>query len=271
MNDWSRILVATLTALLAALLVGAWPVLAGVVLKGEETRGEGGGKTPIAMYFDKNKLRIDSAEGGVIYRGDLKKMMMISTADRSYSEMSEADRKKMKAQIEQAMRQMREQMRSMPPEQRKMIEEMMKNQPGGPGGPGAPGGSKITYKKVGAGVKAGKWKCDNFAGFKNGVKVSEDCIVRLSVLGLKASDLAVMEAMEKFLDFGGADADISLSPEAIKRIAGYRGFPVRSIEYAEDGSVESTMLLKSVKRMRIPASTFDAPQGYKKTASPMAQ
>ena len=220
----------------------------------------------VTIYLDGNKMRIDMSGAGVIFRADRKVMYMLSPQNKQYSEITEASMRRMRQQLNQAMERMRQQMAAIPPARRKMMEQMMKNQGGAPAKK-----PKVTYRAGQRGLRVGKWRCDVFTGFKQGKKVSENCIARLGQLGLKKRDLSVLDQftkMMKSMAMGQEDDDddgMSLSPDAIRAIAGFSGFPVQTLVFEKSGKTVKTVLQR-IEQKSIPASVFQVPKGYTKTS-----
>lgn len=219
----------------------------------------------ITIYLDGNKMRIDMSGAGVIFRADRKVMYMLSPQNKQYSEITEASMRRMRQQLNQAMERMRQQMAAIPPARRKMMEQMMKNQGGAPAKK-----PKVTYRAGQRGLRVGKWRCDLFTGFKQGKKVSENCIARLGQLGLKKRDLSVLDQftkMMKSMAMGQEDDDdgMSLSPDAIRAIAGFSGFPVQTLVFEKSGKTVKTVVQR-IEQKSLPASVFEVPKGYAKTS-----
>lgn len=181
---------------------------------------------------------------GIIYRGDLKKILILSPKERKYQEYSQDFLRKTR---EQAAR---------------MMKRMMKGQMGKGGKP------RTTFKKGKTAVIAGKWRCVFFTTYKNGKKVSENCYARLGDLGLKRGDVTSLETYSKFMSSkpeGSVEIDDeSLSPREIRKITGFYGFPVKTVDSEEDGKQSRTELLR-VERKRLPSSVFEVPKGYPKS------
>ena len=172
--------------------------------------------------------------------------------------------RKGKDQANQMLKQLKQQLASMPPEQRAMMEKMMKNQLGKSGRP------KVTFKKGKTGVKVGKWRCALFLVYKKGKKISEKCYARLGELGLKRRDLAALGAYSNIVSTkseaaGEIDED-SFSPKEIRKITGFYGFPVKTVGYEGEGKQTLTELVR-IERKTLPSSVFEVPKGYKKTQS----
>lgn len=221
----------------------------------------------ITITVARNKVRMDSGDGGMIYRADQRKVYILLPKSRNYHEVTEAFLMKGQRQVNQAMVQLRQQLATMPPAQRKMMEQMMKQRGLAMGGNPAkkPG---PTYRKGKRGVRIGPWRCDMFSGWMKGKKVSENCISRLRNLALQRKDLAILNKLETLFDrqrydMSRGSGDISLSPDKIRAMAGFNGFPVQTVEFRDYGKQVKTVL-RRIERKSIPDSVFEVPQGYTK-------
>ena len=249
----------TFKLLLIALFIASPGYAQGVTMVMNETSG--GQTTQARMQLDRTHIRTDIRDQGrqmsVTYDADAKVMRMIDTAKGTYTEITEQDLKQMAGM----MAQMQEQMKNMPPEQRKMMEDMMKGR-GGAGMPGAQAApARITYKRTGTG-KAGQWACTTYDGFRGAEKVAEVCAAE-SGLDLTAADFQVVQQL--------ADMMKSMAPQQREQLAvygtvdsqGFAGFPVRRVTF-RNGKPESTSELTEFRREAIPAAVFAAPAGFKK-------
>ena len=274
MKTMIQLAVAVLFVTMAVLLSGAPRIHAGVVLTGITATSEEDMATKkfvfpkkgqwekISIYLDSNKFRMDSPEVGVIYRGDLKKIFIISPKEKMYQEFSQDFLRKTRERADQMMKKMQQQFASMPPEQRAMMEQMMKSQKKKSGRP------QITFKKGKTGVKVGKWRCAFFIAYKKGKKISENCYARIGELGLKRGDFSGLEAYENIMstmsESAGETDDNSFSPNKIRKITGFYGFPVKTVDYEEEGKQTRTEVLR-IERKRLPSSVFEVPRGYTKS------
>ena len=161
---------------LASLVVlgcSALAVQAGVVLQMKESKP--GSKTPgqqINMYIDAGKLRIDIGEHrgkktAMIFDQAKQVMWMIDHSRGSYMGMTAADLQRMKQQLDSAMKQMEAQMAQMPPEQRRMIEKMMKQKMG------MAKPSSITMQVKSRGEKVGRYVCTLYEVLSDGQRTQE--------------------------------------------------------------------------------------------------
>jgi hypothetical protein len=139
MTGMSRSLPAALASCaLAVSLVSAQSQ--GIVIVQEETRD--GKVTTNTMQMDRSHMRMET--GGstvVIFDGEAEVMRAINMERKTYTEMSKAQFQQMSQQLSAAM----EQLKNLPPEQRAMMEKMMK----GRGMPGLAAATPISYKGAG--------------------------------------------------------------------------------------------------------------------------
>ncbi|MEF9437243.1 MAG: DUF3617 domain-containing protein [Candidatus Mariimomonas ferrooxydans] len=214
-------------------------------------------------YIGDNGMRAEArAEGEnniVIFRSDKEVFWMINTADNSYTEMTKKDIKKIKGQMDEAMRMMQEQMKNMPPEQRAMMEQMMK----GKTMPTQP--EKTVFKKVASGVKVGKWKCNTYKGYLRGELTEEVCSTSWKNLGIKQKDFRVMKSMGEFMSELSPDAasQFNVGSDEWEKEHGYPGVPVRTISYSMGKKVFQTEI-QDVKKQKIDSSLFELPKGLTK-------
>ncbi len=161
------------TALFVALLFAAQAVQAqGILFVSQETRD--GKTTTNQMQMDKNHVRADSNSSGqaFIFDGTSQVMRMLNLEKKTYVEMTKADVEKMGQQVNAAMAQMQEQMKNLPPEQRALVEQMMRARGGLRGGPSPAQEVRVEYKPAGS-DKVGQWSCAKYEGFRASEKVAE--------------------------------------------------------------------------------------------------
>lgn len=248
----------------------ASPVKAGILMV-EETESffdNERTKKQDMIYIDRDRIRVDTKGDDIdetyIFRKDKGVFWVIDNREKTLTEMTLEDLHKMKGQIDEAMRMFEEQMKDLPPEQRKMIEDMMKGQM-----PAQPIEEKIVYKKVASKEKVNKWVADKYAGYEGGVKVEEVWTTDWKALGLSKDDFKVFEEMAKFFSEPSGDKGPFLKPgsEEWEKEQGYPGIPVKSIEYSR-GQVSAITELKEVKKQDFKSSLFEVPSGLKRMEKP---
>lgn len=214
-------------------------------------------------YLGGNGMRIETQTQDelmtMIFRSDKQVFWVINTKEKTYMEMTREDIKKTKAMMDGAMKMMQEQLKNMPPEQRAMIEEMMKGQ----AMPARP--PKKVFKKVASGMRVRQWKCDKYEGYSGRQLTEEVWTASTKNLGIGQKDFRVMQSMAEFMsEFSPDTASLfSIGSEKWEKEQGYPGIPVRLISYS-DGKKVFQMELQDVKKSRIDPSRFNLPKGYTK-------
>ncbi|MER3523441.1 MAG: hypothetical protein C4326_05070 [Ignavibacteria bacterium] len=193
-----------------------------------------------------------------IFRLDREVMWQINPSKKTYSEISfaqmEAMMKNASSKMDAAMAKMQEELSKLPPDQRKMVEEMMKGRmPGARGKADAP----IQVSSTGERKTISGFACTKFA-VQHGEKTVATLWVTKDVPGFaelaedwKAFSKRLASMMPRFA---------SEMAEAYKKI---QGFTIQS-EIPDLGVV--TTVLK-VERRSTPASEFEIPAGYTKEKS----
>ncbi|MCU0609751.1 MAG: DUF4412 domain-containing protein [Chitinispirillaceae bacterium] len=194
------------------------------------------------------------APGSVfIYRKDKDLCWVLNSAENSYVEITRAELTAMTAQIKSAMAQMKGQMAQLPPEQRAMMESMMKSM----------GGQvpQMTYQKIASGEKVGDWSCDKYDGLDAGNKVIEVWVTDWKRLGLTQADLDGLTALAQFFEEFSKDLGSFFKPGT--KAEGYDGMPVKTVMLSSGQPVAQTQLSEIVKTD--PATAlFEVPAGFVK-------
>jgi hypothetical protein len=241
-----------LSVSLLAVLIAARVAAAGTVIVGTYT----GTKTPkartVEFRIQDGRGKITSADAQVIYYDHAKRTAYIVDGKKGTAiPMDEAGAKAMSERLAEAQRKIEEQMKTMPPEQRAMVEKMMKEQGGGlpPPGRRAP----LTFAKSGNG-KVGAWPCDTYSATGDGRTV-EVCTAEPATLGIAAEDEAVFEG---FLDLSQKMAG---EPSA----GSERDFPGLPLQRSESrgGKVTDRFTIETIKQEKMSASDLAVPAGLK--------
>ncbi len=238
---------------------------AGVVLKSEsKISGYTQMNTKTTLYLDRGKLRIETYDSNgdeeiTIFRKDKGLFWVIEPKKGTYTEITRAQLRQMRHQMDEYKKQMEAAMKNMPPEQRAMMEQMMRSQM-----PQEPVVPKISYKKAGSG-RVGRWYCTKYEGYSNGAKVEEVWTAPFSTLGISASDLQVLKEMGDFFNefYKGSGNSLVGDTEKWEKI--FKGFPVKTIAYNK-GKITYQDTIVEVKRARLPITLFEVPRGLKKEA-----
>lgn len=224
------------------------------------------------IYAQSSMIRMDELGGeysdvSMIYLGD--RLLYVDHDDKSYMVLDEAMMGEVSQQLTEAMAQLEKELAGLPPEQRAMLEEMMKGElqdlmPA----EGAPGPAPRIES-----LGRGKWQsyeCKKYAIFDGDEKIQEVCAAELD--GIDGAD----EAMKSFSSMGEYIVKMA---ESMPMMAGqfnpgelmdeFDGFPVHTIDY-ENGEVVTQSSLESIAEKDIASEMFAAPEGYRQQ-DPFAQ
>jgi hypothetical protein len=258
-----------LKPLLVVLLAASSASAQGIVMSMRETQGAR--VTNTQMQLDATHVRAEVRQGNdqmaAVFDGNAQVLRVINTGRKSYSELTQAEAQQMGQMVSGAMAAMQAELAKLPPEQRKMMEDMLKGR-GGRGFPGVPNAGaaaaseRTVYKRTGT-SKVGQWSCTTYEGFRGAEKVSEICAAEGRDFGLTAADFQVARQLADFLR--------GMLPQVADQIAlygspeeqGFSGFPVRRTTLV-NGQPASVTEVTEVKREAIPASIFEVPAGFTK-------
>ena len=229
-----------------------------------------GGKVEITeMKVDGNRMRTDSRGKNamtMIFLGATDEMYMIDHNDKSYIVMDRETVERLANQMGAAMKQMEEALKNVPPEQREMVERMMKGKMKGM--PSSTPRAEPVVKSLGKSDTVNGVSCD----WK---EVSRDDVVELKVcvsgwtdirggdelrqIGLEMKDF--MSALVDAMGSAGFGGTIAESPMTAMEMAG--GFPLIT-ENFKQGKLARRSRFQSVEEVTIPDDQFMPPSGYKK-------
>jgi hypothetical protein len=228
-----------------------------------------------------DNLRMDFFENGnqlkgsMIYRGDLKEIIMINHDDKTYLVLDQATMNALAKQFEQAMSQMEEAMKKMPPDQREKMKEMMKEKmPGAYGG----GGTYVEpeLKKAGTGSVDGI-SCTKYDVFRGDEKVRQHCVANWNNIQGGEEMMTVMLQMADFMDqmaksfskagnFVGEQAQFERG--VFNQLRQLNGFPIQTIEY-DKGKVRAESNFISSEKSSITTADLEPPAGYTQQKTPV--
>jgi Domain of unknown function (DUF4412) len=238
------------------------PAEAGLMMVYEQESYGRPGKEATTVYMDKDRMRTETKGGSAdqvfIFRGDKKLYWLIDNRDRTYMEISREDLKELKGKMDEANRTLDEQMKNMPPEQRKMVEAMMKDRM-----PKQP--PRTEYKKVASGVKVNRWVCDQYDGIVGREKKEEVWTADPGQFDLRPEEVQVFDSLREFSEeFSKQGMPFyRIEMEKGKKGSDYTGVPVRMIRFSHGKKVER-MELTEAQRKEVAPSMFELPAGYKK-------
>lgn len=211
------------------------------------------------MYMAPKKMKtVDVNTQGnsvMIVRLDKEVMWQLNPAKKTYSEITFAQLEqmvgKMGAKMDAAMAKMQKELEGLPPDQRKMVEEMMKGKMPGMGGGDAP----VTVRNTGDRQTISGFPCVKYVAMRGDEQLMTLWTTR-SVQGFE-------EFAKDWKEFGKRMA--ALAPRFGKEMAdAYKdieGMPIKT----QAGGITTTVT--KIERRSVPASEFEIPAGYTKTRS----
>ena len=199
----------------------------------------------------------------VIVDAVARKMVMVNDHDKTFTEITEDDMKRMKGQLQAARAQMAERMKNMTPEQRAQMESMM--------GPAAKqmlsGDTKPPqwkFEPLGSKKTVNGFACEMYRVLLDGAPHEEDCISPWSA-GLV--DRAAFSGLEKFAQSMGDD--VGAMRGAMPLFHQFPGMPITRVVISPSGERSEEHQVKSVSHGAIAASMFAVPAGYTKRELPL--
>jgi hypothetical protein len=210
------------------------------------------------VSIDKDRVRIEGVGDArsFIYRGDKQLFWIVDNKEKNYMEMTKQDLEAISLKMDSAMVKMQESMKNMPPQQREMMEKMMKSMM-----PGAGARAKTTYKKVAVGEKVGNWSCDKYEGMAEGTKKVEMWITDPKQLGLGESDYQAIKDMARFFEKLIKNAENNFGFGIDKD--GPQGLPVKTLSF-RDGKASFKTEVKEFKKKDFGEGWFEVPAGLTK-------
>jgi len=228
-------------------MLGMGPMFAGIRIQMENTDlGTNKTSTQVIM-MDNTRLRVDAdANTSMMFLtdGGRNRMVILDKAKNTYQEIDEAMMKQMGQMAAGASAQMEAAMKNMPPDQRAMMEKMMK----GKMPQAAAAAPKTVYTAKGSATVNG-FSCTKYDGMQGAQKVAEVCAASPSQIKVTPNDYQVFEKMKEF--FSGMMSAMSNSPfganmqTASIAAAGFEGFPVQTTNF-RNSQASDRVELKSV-------------------------
>ncbi len=238
-----------------AVLVAA-PIFAGVKIVSENTDLATKKVTTDTILLDANRMRMESDDGRAVMfltDGGRNRMVMLDKARNTYQEIDEQTMNQMAQQMSGLTAQMDAAMKGMTPEQRAMMEKMMK----GKMPQAAAAAPKTVYTAKGSGSVNG-FSCTKYEGDKGGQKVADICAGVPAQLKLSPSDMQIFEKMREFsssLLSSLANSPMRVNVPTGSLEAGYEGFPIQRVDY-DNGQATKRAELKSITRANLSDADF---------------
>jgi hypothetical protein len=209
------------------------------------------------MLIDNTRLRVNTDAGNSVLfltDGGRNRMVMLDKSRNEYTEIDQQTMNQLGQQMQGAMAQMEAAMKNMPPEQRAMMEKMMKGKM--PSAAQAAPAAATVYTAKGSATVNG-FACTKYDGERSGAKVSEVCAAPASAIKLNTGDFQLFDKMREFT--GGLQQAMKNLPIASNAPGfterGFEGFPVQQVEFS-NGQAVQRMDLKSVDQATLGDSDF---------------
>lgn len=251
--------------LLVSVMALGMPARAGVVIEQQSKDASGGEVVRYITYVEPGRLRVEyqSAEGVsiAIFRADRQVVWMIQLKEKSYQEMTRADVEKMAQQMAGVRQQQEQMLKELPPEQRAVVEKMMKQQMG------AAKPVDVTVKRVGR-ESVGKYAATKYELLANGQRTEEIWAAALDQLSFQPAEYETFLQFARFFEkLSQAAAQFSSTDVMARHAEAIEGFPVKMISY-DGGRVTSEMQLLRAERQTVSDDKFQLPPGLKKVEMP---
>ena len=265
------------TTVLVLSLVGT--VRAGVLITVQNRSLDGTGPELMIskIAIDGNRVRIDheepnkSGHGSVIYLGDKKHLIVLDHRGNSFQIMTKDSLKAMNEQLNQQMKTVMKQMESrlaqLPPEQRKMMEQMMRHQmPQAAARTSRQKPPAADVRATGVKKKIKGYPTRQYEVYQNGNKVREMWVTGWPEVGVKRDDFRIFKDMHQFQQeaFGSMNrgAGFQSNDSGFDEFRQVDGLPVLVTSFK--GTVKDReTTLKSVEKKDFADSYFKPPTGYK--------
>ena len=229
------------------------------------------------IYVQDGRMRMEPDQQNqdekttVIFQGEA--LLILNHKDKTYFRMDEKSMTRMSAQINSAMKQMEERMATLPPEQRAMMEKMMKEKMPGQMMQGMGSQPPPRRIRLEGNDQVGDYSCQKYVVYRGQEKTQEICAAPVDQIGDIAEAIDTFRSMTRF-------SEKMLEPLKQSPVAGMvdspfqtlneiEGFPVLTRSF-KNGQAVTEVLLKSAIRQSLSDDLFSAPADYRKV-DPFAQ
>lgn len=234
-----------------------------------ETKNLGDKKSvqTMKMYISGKNINMDilSREytGTTIFRGDKELFWSIDHDKKEYTEINKEMMEQMGRSMGDAFKQMEEQMANMPPEQRAMLEQVMKGQmqmmDQGASEP-------VTLKKTNEKKKISGYHCTKYEVLRGTEKVREIWMTDWKNIKDGNEALEAFEAMGTFfkslIESYKDSPLIQMLDNPYSHANKMNGFPVLTVEI-DEGEATYETLFKNIEKKSISKDRFNPPKGYR--------
>jgi len=209
-----------------------------------------------------------STEGGMIYRGGRREMVVVNHRDQSYMVLDKQTMQQLTGQLNQAMGQMQDAMKNVPENQRAMMDQMMKDRIPAQQ---APKRSPDQVRRTNDRNTVYGYPAVRYEIWRDDRKIRELWVTDWrnieggqEVAALFAEMGGFMEEMTSSLPGGGGGPAKGLEDSIFTVMSQVDGFPVGVRDYRPDGTIERESALRSAKSERLGPDAFEPPAGYRR-------
>lgn len=263
-----------LGTVLATCMIAA-QALAGGVEFHLESKSPSGSPEITKVHTDGNNLKMSmSSEKGredqdMIFRNQSREMVVVDNSQRTYTVLDMETIKSMAGTVNSAMAQMEEALKNVPEAQRAMMEKMLKKRMPQAQTVEIP---EIKVRKTSKKANKAGYACVRYDVLENGKKIREMWITPWSKVEGGAEVANAFSGMGEFFEElinAFNMPSIQESMQQMKRnmfaqMKEMEGFPVVTLDFNEDGSLERETVLKSATKRSLSAADFEPPKGYKR-------
>lgn len=218
----------------------------------------------LKMEFDAEKR-----ESEMIFRGEPGEMIMVDHEDREYTVIDQETIAQIAAQMSQVDQQLAEALKNVPPEQRPMIERMMKQRM--PQMQSAPPRTKIEVVATGERDTLHGYPCVRYDVLEDGRKARELWVTDWDnvegseeVVELFKEMAGFFQQMLDALPRFGASGNRGFDDNMFAFMDRMNGFPVVTREFSSQGELTDESVLRSVESRSLDPAEFEPPAGYKR-------
>lgn len=258
-------------ALLSLVVVLTSPLANGDVVMDLVTKDAGGNTTESSrFYVQEGKVRVDDVGGqpgdrvSIIYLGD--QFIVLDHRHKTYTVMDQATLDEVGTQISAAMQEMQQQLASMPPEQRAMVEQMMKGDMRNmlPGAAPAPPAPRVEANGTG---QWQEYSCVIYSVYEGAEKTEELCASPLDDIDGASELMSALRGMaaymEKVIESNPVPVAPATAANPVALMDQIEGFPVRAVRYA-NGSISEETTLEAVSEQDVSEDLFIVPADYRR-------
>lgn len=243
---------------------------AGAIFRIEVEDLTAGGQVEITeIKVDGNRMRTDSGgdnASSMIFLGDTDEMYLIDHREKSYIVMDRETVEALANQMSQAMKQMEGALKDVPPEQREMMQRMMKDRTGSM--PATTPRGEPQVRSLGDSDTVNGVTCDWKEVTRDAVVEVKACVCDWTdVAGagdLRRINLEMSDFVSALLEsFSSASGSFGFAENPMSTMEDLDGFPLISEDF-DNGTLARRSRFQSVEEAAISDEEFSPPSGYRK-------